>query len=166
MGEDGDSTSVQLVPYERGLPLSTALRGTFGRFLPGTVLSLAAVFTFLGGGGPGVWPEAIVLVGGTGLALSLGFGAGLEALRRWLYPDARVDGRRSFVAGLMAPLLFFILGIVSSPISGQFQILGLLFLAAMVMALLMFFAWLTPTPEEMRGPEFETNQDRPGKLTD
>ena len=70
-------------------------------------------------------------------------------MRRWLYPDAKMTGYRSFVAGLFAPSVWFIWGGLGLRVSevvawSMFPLLGL------VLAVVMFVAWLTPTPEEMR----------------
>ena len=52
-----------LVPYEPGLPLETTIRASLVRFLPGSVISLAAVFAFLGMvPGPGEWLEAMAIL--------------------------------------------------------------------------------------------------------
>ena len=109
--------------------------------------------------GPGEWLEALfMLVSGIG-TLAVGFGGGLEVIRRWLFPDAQIDGRRSFVAGIMAPAAVFIAGVFLGPFSSGLALLGMLFSVAMVSAVLMFFAWLTPAPEDMRDPEYEHGPD-------
>ena len=152
-----------LVPYEPGLPLETTIRASLVRFRPGSVISLAAVFAFLGMvPGPGEWLEAMAMFGAGVGALTGGFAVGLEALRRWLYPDAKVCGRRSFVAGLMAPAAFFAAGVFVGPFTSGLGLLGLMFLVALSTAVLMFFAWLTPTPEEMRDSEYQSD----GELLD
>ncbi len=146
------TSATELVPYERGLPLGEIVQASAGRFLPGAVLSLATTFTLIGGvSGSGEWLEALtVILAGAG-ALTLGFSAGLEALRRWLYPDAKVNGRRSFIVGVIAPVVVFIIGTLlpGTGYSSMALWLGALFLASLILAVLMFFAWLTPTPERM-----------------
>ena len=148
--DEGSGTA--LIKYERGLPFPKVLKATLVRFLPGSVVTLIAGLLVLGGNLTSM--DLLGVVAGSAAFLSLGYGVGLEALRRWLYPDADVDGRRSFVAGLVAPLGAFIAGVLAGPMS-TVGVLGFLFLPAFIIALLMFFAWLTPTPEEMRGPEYE-----------
>lgn len=152
----------ELVPYERGLSLRTTVKATLGRFLPGATLSLAAGVGLMGATPFSVgWLEWAVVLGGAAGILTLGFGVGLEMLRRRLYPDAKVDGRRSFVAGLVAPLGAFIANVIGGPIVAGLDVLGFLFLPALVIAVVMFFAWLTPTPEETRGAEYEGPLDDP-----
>ena len=79
--------------------------------------------------------------------MATGYWAGLEVMRRWLYPDAAVDGRRSVIAGFMSPVALFILWTFSTGL-GAWETLILFGLIGFVMAVLMFFAWLTPTPDE------------------
>ena len=65
----------------------------------------------------------------------------------------------SFIAGLMSPLALFI-----AATGGRGWTLTLLpfllVLVGVILALGMYFAWLTPTPEEMRGDEFERDPPR------
>ena len=99
-------------------------------------------------------------------ALTLGFGAGLVALRRWLYPDAKVNGRRSFIVGVIAPVVVFIIGAMLGTGYRMALWLGALFLASLSLAVLMFFAWLTPTPERMLDrPAIEVDMMRRLKAT-
>ena len=148
-GATGESLSVSM--YEQGLPLSSTVRATLTRFFPGAVLSTVVGATLSG--------AAILSIGNllTELSvagvLSLGFAAGVELMRRHLYPDAGVEGRRSFVAGLVAPLAAYIAGVLGAPIVAR-SVFGFLFLPALIIAILMFFAWLTPTPEEMRSEKY------------
>ena len=60
--------------------------------------------------------------------------------------DAEIEGRRSFIAGIMSSVAASIVVAVgpSTPV-----LLPVFFLLGLVMAVLMFFAWLTPTPERM-----------------
>ncbi len=162
-----ETSATELVPYERGLPFGEIVQASASRFLPGAVLSLAAMLTLAGGvSGSGGWLEALpVILAGAG-ALTLGFSAGLAALRRWLYPDAKVNGRRSFIVGVIAPVVVFIIGTLLPPGTGSSMALwlGALFLASLILAVLMFFAWLTPTPEELRGGEYEHDPEVGGLL--
>lgn len=144
-----------VVPYERGLPLSSTVRATLTRFLPGAATSVVAGITLASGRFPDITAESVLVVGAVVGMLSLGYLVGLEALRRWLYPDAAVEGRRSFMAGLMAPIAAFITGVLADPAIGT-NVMGFLFLPALVIAVVMFFAWLTPTPESMRAAEYGT----------
>ncbi len=137
MGPDSE-----IIPRKRGLPLKETLRGALSRFLPSSILSLSAVTAIIGSIFPlGEFLLGVLIVSGM---LTLGFGAGLEGLRRWLYPDAGVDGRRSIVAGLMAPLALFI-PLLFQGVS-EFLGMSVLFIVGVAMAVGMFFPWLTATP--------------------
>ena len=78
--------------------------------------------------------------------VAVGFGLGLEGLRRWLFPDARASGRCSVIAGLLAPGAAFIVTVLW-PSLGTLGGIGALALAGVVIAVVMFFAWLTPRDE-------------------
>jgi hypothetical protein len=132
--------------YQPGLPAVSAAKATLLSFLPGSVLSLAAILlplpgttlsNFLG--------DALITL----VPLSLGFWLGIESMRRWLYPDAGLVGRRSVIAGVMscacvAILLLITRGMPLAPAMASIFVIGL------VVAFLMFFAWLSPTPEDQR----------------
>lgn len=95
---------------DRGVSLRETVGGTLTRFLPGSLIVILPFMLepFLN---PGAWGP-LTWAGATTGSLTIGFALGLEAPRRWLYPDAAVDGRRSLIAGVLAPLA---LGIVDSP---------------------------------------------------
>lgn len=146
----------RLVPYRRGVSLREVVKGTLALFLPGSLLTLiGGMVLFAIGAGNARRFAAIVLwqtvsLGGLVIALTAGFGLGLLGLRRWLYPDAKLDGSRSFVAGLLSPVVVFIV-MVSGEWSWTFaQVVSVVALVGVVMAVAMFFAWLTPTPKELR----------------
>jgi hypothetical protein len=148
-----------LVPYRRGVSLREVVKGALARFLPGSLLTMVAGPSLLG---VGIFSGLFTGIGGViGVAgaLTIGFGAGLLGLRRWLYPDARLGGSRSFIAGLLSPLALFIVAALSRGWTGP-QIPLVLGLVGVVMAVGMFFAWLTPTPEHMRGDGFEPEAAR------
>ena len=131
-----------------------ARHGAVARFLPGSLITILGGVSFLG---VSISGDLLATAGGLlGLAgaLTLGFGLGLLGLRRWLYPDAKLDGPRSFIAGLVAPLALFIAGSMGGGWTAT-QLPFLLGLVGVVIAVAMFFAWLTPTPEDMRGEGFE-----------
>lgn len=155
MGEPGAARGT-LTRYRPGLSFLEAKQAALSRFLPGATVSLLATIGAMGGvPSLGEWIEAgiYVLVGAT--TLTLGFGAGLELLRRRLYPDARISGRRSVIAGLLAPpAIFATLGVFLGSGVGMIEMLGLFLAVPALLAVLMFFAWLTPTPEEKLDPEF------------
>jgi hypothetical protein len=143
----------EVIPYRRGVSLRQIVKGALTRFLPGSLITMIGASLVLD---ISVAGDAFAAVGGLfGIAgaLTAGFGLCLLGLRRWLYPDAKLDGTRSFVAGLMSPLALFIVAAGGRGWSLT-QLPLLLVVVGIVMALGMFFAWLTPTPEEMRGDEF------------
>lgn len=133
--------------YERGIGLSSVVRGTLNRFLPASALSCGVLFWFIGLRPDLTLAEAMLTLGMIIGPLAVGFGMGLEGLRRWLYPDAEVDGRRSVIAGLMSPLVMFIVMTFGRGFS-MVEAAALFTLIGMAVAMIMFFAWLTPTPEE------------------
>lgn len=140
-------TDAAVEVYEPGVGLGEVAKAGGLRFLPASLLSVFAVSAVLIG-----WPlsgarlMALPLIVG---ALAGGFSAGLALLRGYLYPDANVAGRRSVVAGLVSPLLMFTV-MTLAPELGLVPALGVFGIVGIVVAVVMFFAWLTPTPEEMR----------------
>jgi hypothetical protein len=70
-----------------------------------------------------------------------GYIAGLELLRRWLRGDAGVEGRRSLIAGAVAPLAFFAVAIAVGG-TGPFGLLLWGFLSGFATAVSLFFPWL------------------------
>lgn len=153
-----ESVTSGLVAYRPGLSFREAKEAALTRFLPGAGASLLATLWFMGGvQGVEQWIEAgLYLAAGTA-TLTVGFAAGLELLRRHLYPDARVSGRRSVIAGLLAPpAIFATLGVFLDSGVSVIELLGLFVAVPAILAVLMFFAWLTPTPEELLESEFRT----------
>jgi hypothetical protein len=146
MNDLEEITGGELAPYERGVSLREAIQGALTRFLPGSVAGLLGILAY--GGFPNFLANLPGYVGLVG-SLTLGFGLGLEAMRRWLYPDAKVNGGRSLVAGLMGGPLWFAWIALGPSIPGLLGY-GVFVLFGLVLALLMFFAWFTPTPEHMR----------------
>lgn len=143
------SDSGQLIPYRRGIALRQVVKGALTRFLPGVVITFAGL--------TGLFPMRMSNDLSDATVLTLGFGLGLMGLRRWLYPDVKVGGAPSFLAGLLAPLA---LGMLLRFTRGWTTVQVSLFpaLIGVVLAVLMFFAWLSPTPEHMRGDGFEGGQ--------
>lgn len=161
---DQEEAEEAMAVYLPGIPLSENLKGALGRFLPGALVGVGAVLSFTNGvPGSGEVAEALLMVLAGAAGMTAGFAAGLEGLRRWLYPDAKIAGRKSFIAGLMAPVAVFVVGILFSP-AGLPMLLTLLFLVPLVLALLMFFAWLTPTPEALRDEEYVEADELPGMM--
>jgi hypothetical protein len=158
MSELQETTPAEVVPYRRGVSLKATLRGAFKRFLPaaGVLYGGAAVLgMFIE---PSAWliPGLALVAGG----LTAGFGLGLEVLRRWLYPDAKVDGRRSMVAGLLSPFALMAAAAFAFPGGmGPVKLTLVVVLTGVLMALAMFFPWLTPTPPDQLEREFEQQED-------
>ena len=163
--EDGDEPEEVMVVYRPGFPLAASLKGALGRFFPGALVSFAAVVAFMGGVPQGgEFGEAVLMVLFGAAGMTAGFAAGLESLRRWLYPDAKIAGRKSFIAGLMAPVALFVVGALMAAPLGLPAILTLLFVVPLALSLLMFFAWLTPTPEPHRDQAYGEPDERPGMM--
>ncbi len=93
------------------LPFRAVLRGSIARFLPASLISIAAFLVLLGrplterAAGPALWWGAKIAV-----ALTVGNLAGLVIIRRLLPPVAAIDGWRSLVAGLVSPLRYCLVG--------------------------------------------------------
>ena len=163
--EDGDEPEEVMVVYRPGFPLAASLKGALGRFFPGALVSFAAVVAFMGGVPQGgEFGEAVLMVLFGAAGMTAGFAAGLESLRRWLYPDAKIAGRKSFIAGLMAPVAVFVVGALMSGPPGIPALMALLVLVPLALSLLMFFAWLTPTPEHLRDEEYVEPDELPGMM--
>ena len=136
-----------LEPYEPGIERDELKGAVLSRFLPASLVSVLAVFAFLIG-----FPLSEFIFVPVMLApLVAGFSAGLELLRRRLYPDADLKGRRTVLAGLLAPLTAFV-ALAINPSIDLLPAMGIFGLIGVLMAFVMFFAWLTPTPEELRRP--------------
>jgi hypothetical protein len=153
-----DPRPTDLVPYQRGVSLSHVAKGTFGRFLPGSVVGMtvpALVLDFMGPGGPLSFLDVILVQLTLAAPLVLGFGLGLLALGGWLYPDADVSGRRSFIAGLVSPVAVLAGSWISGGFSTGSEGMVVTTLVGVILALVMYFAWLSPTPEEMRDDRHE-----------
>lgn len=155
-----DDGGTDLVPYEAGISLREVVKGTLTRFLPGSVIGmgvLAAIIPPLGL--TKLRLLELLLLHEVG-PLVLGFGLGLLGLHRWLYPDAEVTGRKSFVAGILTPIAMLGGGVLAGLVGfvSQIQPSLLSFLVGFFMALAMFFPWLSPTPEEKRSDRYESDE--------
>jgi hypothetical protein len=150
--------SGEVLPYERGLPRTIAIRAVLRRFLPGGVLALSPFVGLAALQSPMNWIGLLPTFGLMLVSLTGGYGLGLELLRRSLYPDARVDERRSLVAGVCAPLLLGIASMFTQEV-GLWGMAGVGVLVGITMAVLMFFPWLTPTPESDRARAASTERE-------
>ncbi len=146
----------EVIPGVRGVPLSLAAKGTLARFLPasGAVMGAFAI--------PAVLDDPsrlLVILGVVGLevlGLSVGFGAGLLGLRRWLFPSAKIGGKRSFFAGLMSPLALGIAFVFTQGAS-LVEIASFSAVAGLGMAVVLYSPWLSsggePAPEVPLGDQ-------------
>lgn len=155
MGDLVESRHEAVVPYERGaIPFGDVLKGVVGRFLPASAVSLFGAVALTAAPGTPLTP-LFGMFGAWVAWIGLGFGVGLFALRRWLFPDANVSGTRSVLAGALGGLMplaivRFGLGLTILPFSMTLTLV----LVGLGMALGMFFPWLTETPPEMRDAEY------------
>jgi hypothetical protein len=138
-------TTANVAPYVRGVPATVVARGLTTRFIPASVgiMGVFALFPILDD--PSRTGIVLSLMTAETAGIIIGYGAALSVMRRWLYPDAGIDGRRSVVAGLFSPVA---LGIVSVFMQGPRR--GFIALACVLagaaMASVMYFPWLRPTP--------------------
>lgn len=155
-----EENATELMPYKRGVSLGKVLKGTTARFLPGSVIGMGALsLLFPPGGLSGFRLLELLLLHEVG-PLMIGFGLGLLGLHPWLYPDSEIQGRRSLVSGLLSPIAVLgasaftgLLGLVPLP---QPALVSLI--VGFVLALAMYFPWLSPTPEEKRPEHFDGDQ--------
>jgi hypothetical protein len=160
--QKANDETTDLVPYERGISLREVAKGTLARFLPGSFIGLGVLQVLLPlrvPYGPLALAELLLLEVG---ALVIGFGLGLVGLHRWLYPDSEVAARKTFVAGLLSPMALIIAGTLNRILQVDFALVFLL--VGVVMALGMYFPWLSPTPEGKRSDRYEP--DQPEQLPD
>jgi hypothetical protein len=145
-----------LRPYERGIESGEVVKATLGRFMPASLLSLLGSVIGMAVLSGSTIPSEIIFVPMMAVPLVAGFGVGLEALRRFLYPDANLSGRRSVIAGILSPFAFFSVMVFLEQFGGAFLGLVAMVVIGVVLAVSMFFAWLTPTPADMLPPGWST----------
>jgi Na+/melibiose symporter-like transporter len=123
------------------VPAGAVLSGTFRRFLPGGILAGFVLATAMGE------PAGMILVALAEVVMAAGYAVGLGIMRPSLRSDAGVDGRRSVVAGLVAPaVLFSLLTLV-----GGTSLMGLMLVTILTgfgVAITMFFPWLRSSEVE------------------
>src|SRR5688572_21777761 len=115
MEGDHDGTALdRLSPSvpKRGVSLRTVWKGVLQRFLPSAALMTGVYAAFEISAAPDRWITPTLFFASALIGLTAGFGLGLEMLRRWLYEDAGIAHRRSVIAGLMAPVAFFIIAVL------------------------------------------------------
>jgi hypothetical protein len=134
------------------------LRGLIKRFIPGCIGVIAGLLVALAGPNEIPWSFWASIV----LGNSVGFGAGLLGLRKRLDPAAEVQGRRSLIAGALAPLAAGVLTFIAGTTGG----LGLVAMSALAgagSALAMYFPWLSePASSESDWPQIPTPGEVPG----
>ncbi len=143
---------VQVATLPRGIPLDVVLRGVFRHFLPGAAAVILPLFTFLLLFNPFDWITNVPIPLGVLGSATAGFGMGLGALSRWLFPHSNPDGQRSDLAGLVSPLVTFVaavgLFLIMGPLStaGEFvAIWTVATLSGLTMAVVAYVPWLKPT---------------------
>jgi hypothetical protein len=130
--------------YQRGVAGDEVALATLTRFFPASLVGTAVLLPFYFSATS--WErEAAWLLGSFTAPAAVGFYLALVGMRRWIYPDADVRGRRSAVAGFVAPIAAFCANAVL-----RTHPLTLSIAVGVVVAVLLFFAWLAPTPAEMR----------------
>ena len=145
--------------------LREVARGLLTRFLPASVASLFGVVAV---GSAGHLGPVVGILGSLTGFVGLGFAVGVLALRRWLYPDAKVAGLRSVLAGLPAPLLPLGFLSISTLLHlrlqlGRWEFAAIFALGGILAAIGMFFPWLVATPPEMRGQPGPAPEETEGK---
>lgn len=147
--------SSEVAEYCRGVSLRTTVKGFLGRFLPASVASLFGTVLASATFGSGSLVPLLRVLGEWSGLVGIGFGIGLLGLSRWLYPDSKVNGLRSILAGVLAPLLplAFLYGnaLFQTGLGlGLWEGRVLFILGGLAAAFITFFPWLTPTPVHMR----------------
>jgi hypothetical protein len=136
---------------EDAIPFAATVKGAFGRFLPAGVL-LALVVTAVASEALGL--SALAAIAFLEVPLLAGYIAAIELLRRRLRGDAGIDGRRSVIAGAVAPVLLFVV-MVALRGTGPLAFLLWAFVCSFATAVLLFFPWLRTS----RGDEEESDED-------
>lgn len=153
-----DEKTTELVPYKPGLSLHEVVKGTLARFLPGSVIGMGVLSAIIPPAGLDVLLLFELLIFHQVGPLVVGFGLGLLGLHRGLYPDSEVSGRKSFIAGLLTPI-----GMLGAGVLLHLQPAVASLLVGIVMAVGMYFPWLSPTPNEKRSDRYAL--DRPDQPT-
>jgi hypothetical protein len=152
----------EVIPSGRGVPLGVAVKGTLARFLPAS-FSVMGAFSI-----PAILYDpsrSLLVLGIVGLevlGLSVGFGTGLLALRRWLFPSAKIEGRRSFFAGLMSPLALAITSVFTQGAS-IVELTSYSAIAGLGMAVVLYSPWLSSGGETP--PELPAEDQSPEEIT-
>jgi hypothetical protein len=141
------SESRELRPDER-IPFAATLKGALGRFLPAGVLLAFAVMA----ASQELGLSALVATLFFEVPLTSGYIAGIELLRRRLRGDAGIDGRKSVIAGAVAPLVLFAV-VVGLEGARPLGFLLWTFLSGFVTAVLLFFPWLRTASSDEAEPE-------------
>ena len=106
-----------LKPYEPGIKNSEIVIATLARFLPASIVSTLGTILVTTGFS---LPSEVVFLPLMAAPVFVGFGVGLGILRKYLYPDADVCGRRSVIAGILAPIAAISVFVALEPLVGQY----------------------------------------------
>jgi hypothetical protein len=123
------------------IDLRAITRGVLTKFMPGYALGVTALLALgtLTGGIIVGWGSVIQ----QGVVLSVGYWSALVALRYRLNNTAEVNGRRSLIAGILAPPAALTAMIIFRT-DADLGILAVSGLVGGAMAMAMFFPWLKP----------------------
>jgi len=132
------------------LPFRAVLLGSIARFLPASLISIAALLVGLGMPLTAFATDPYPLWSAKmAVALTAGYLAGLDIVRRLAPAVAGIDGWRSLLAGLAAPLPYLLVGSLGSPFNppwGPLQALGWMGLCGAAMAVLAYLPRRTGWP--------------------
>jgi hypothetical protein len=149
------------------LSFGVVLRGALARFLPASLVSIAAFFVVWIGvplnqlaAKPTVWLWAPMAA-----ALTAGYLAGLEVSRRLLPPVKAIDGRRSLMAGLVSPLPLTTVWSLGSPFNppwGYYQALGWVSIGGVALAVITYsLRWPSPRKAAKESESDDRTATRP-----
>lgn len=131
------------------LPFRAVLRGSLW-FLPASLAGIGLLLVGLGLPLTAFATDPYPLWSAKmAVALTAGYFLGLEIMRRLVPPVAGIDGWRSLVAGLAAPLPYLLVGSLGSPFNppwGPLQALGWMALCGAAMAVLQYVPWQAVWP--------------------
>jgi hypothetical protein len=122
---------------------NSILRGALARFVPGVLAVFGVSFVLAAAlKGSEIGPNQVVGFLSLGLAMTLGYVVTLGLLRPSLDAGARVEGRRSLLAGLGSTCLLLGLGMLHSGPTSQAVMNGFALLAGGLTTAGIFFPWL------------------------
>ncbi|MFQ5551340.1 MAG: hypothetical protein ACE5FJ_08905, partial [Gemmatimonadales bacterium] len=144
-----------------GSKLMRVVFSALGRFLPGSVIVLGSIGLGMAVVDP--FSFGLIQVGVLALevaGLTIGFGVTVFAMIPWLRHDAAIHRRRSFVAGVCAPLGLAVASFLVQGV-GLVGIAAASMLAGGLLGFVMFAPWLTRGhPPDATANERELESDR------